>query len=84
MQETTENGTDLILYDKKNEYNNNYLALCLKGCDFIQYNSTTKNAICKCFIENMSRWVDLDSIIDKKKLLNNFIDVIKHYSPKKE
>ena len=76
LQETTENGTDLILYDKKNEYNNNYLALCLKGCDFIQYNSTTKNAICKCFIENMSRWVDLDSIIDKKKLLNRYKDDI--------
>ena len=70
---TTENGTDIILYDRKYEFNNNHLSLCAKGCNLIQYNSTTKNALCECNVKNNP--IELDSLIDKQKLLNNFIDI---------
>ena len=59
-----ENGADIILYDRKNEFNNNHLSLCAKGCNFIQYNYTTKNALCECNVE--SNPLELDSLIDKK------------------
>ena len=70
---TTENGTDVILYDRKNEFNNKHLSVCAKGCNFIQYNSTTKNVLCECNAE--SNPLELNSLIDKEKLLNNFIDI---------
>jgi hypothetical protein len=47
--------------------------VCAKGCNFIQYNSTTKNALCECNVE--SNHLESDSLIDKEKLLNNFIDI---------
>ena len=31
---TTENGTDITLYDRKNEFNNNNFSLCEKNCQF--------------------------------------------------
>jgi hypothetical protein len=43
---TTENGTDIILNDRKNEYYKKNLALCEDNCIFVNYNITTKTAIC--------------------------------------
>jgi len=36
-----------ILIKRKNEFNNNYLSLCEKNCEFIKYNSETKNVLCQ-------------------------------------
>ena len=51
---TTENGTDIILSDRKKEYsdNKNKLILCEDNCIYIGYNSNTKQSICKCNVKN--------------------------------
>ena len=71
---TTEKETDIVLYDRKNEYNVNNMSLCEKNCTFIEYNSTTKKVICECDIQNRSP-LQLDDIINKEKLLNNFVNI---------
>ena len=48
----SENGTDMTLYDRKNEYNNNNMAVCEKGCTFKNYNTNTKKAECDCNVKS--------------------------------
>ena len=71
---TNENSTDLILNDRKNEYNNNFLGLCEKDCEFIEYNIEAKSSKCNCKAKINFR-NSKDIVIDKKRLLNNFMDL---------
>ena len=48
---TTENGTDINLYDRQIEFNNNY-SVCPKNCIFNGYNSINREAICLCSIQD--------------------------------
>ena len=43
---TSNNGTDITLSDRKNEFINNNMSLCEENCDFIEYNYTIKKAKC--------------------------------------
>ena len=45
---TTENGTDIIINDRIDEYKNNNMSLCEKNCEFNGYEENTKKAQCKC------------------------------------
>ena len=47
---TTENNTDITLYDRKNEYNEKNLSLCEINCTFKEYNSSTSKVKCECLI----------------------------------
>ena len=47
---TTQSGTDIILNDRHNEFNNNNMAICEKNCSFIGYEQDTKKAKCECEI----------------------------------
>ena len=62
---TSEDGTDILLSDRKEEFNDNNMSLCENKCDFIKYDSDTKKAICECGIKyeeyNLS---DLDNKTD--------------------
>ena len=49
---TTENGTDILLDDRKNEYIDNNLSLCEINCIFKEYNKDTKKAECECETKN--------------------------------
>ena len=70
---TTENGNDIILNDRKNEYNNNNLSLCESNCSFVEYDKEKKKAICKCKPKTI--FEELINIkIDKNKLLHKIID----------
>ena len=70
----SKNGTDITVYNRRKFFNDKYLSLCQKNCEFISYNSTSKKALCQCtFKENED--IELDDIINKKKLLNNFKDL---------
>ena len=70
---TTNNGTDIILNDRKKEYNNNNFGLCENNCKYIGINNENKKANCECEIKKSFK--DIKSIsIDKDKLLNNFVD----------
>ena len=68
---TTENGTDIILNDRKQEFSDNNLSLCENNCNYTGYNSDNKQSSCDCNVKNK---MDLISeIIDNPdKLSNNF------------
>ena len=69
---TSENGTDIILNDRQNEYNTNNLSLCQNNCTFSGYDTETKKAICDCEIKTKINLIS--EIIDDKNILsaNNF------------
>ena len=71
---TTKNGTDISIYDRKNEFNQNNLSLCENNCVYKEYNFTLKKVKCECQIkEQFSQFSDI--IILEKKLLYNFINL---------
>ena len=45
---TSDRGTDIIIEDRKKEYNDKNLALCEKDCDFISYDKDNKKVSCEC------------------------------------
>ena len=72
---TTEYDTDLSSYDRKNNYNEKYLALCEKGCTYKGYNKTNKRVNCECKTKfSFPNPELLLEEIDVKELLNRFID----------
>ena len=48
---TTDNGTDISLDDRKNEFINNNMSLCEDGCKYTNYDSRTKKVNCECEIK---------------------------------
>ena len=77
-QYTTDHGTDMTLYDRKNEYNDNNLSLCEANCEFkgYSYNYLKLKVECECKIKKEMNFFS-DIHIDKKKLINQFINVKK-------
>ena len=49
---TTENGTDIILNDRHDEYNNNNMSICENNCTFIKYENNAKQSICDCKVKS--------------------------------
>ena len=66
---TTENGTDIILNDRKNEYVDNNLSLCENNCTFNGYDSITKKALCECLTKIEINLIS--EIISEENLLSN-------------
>ena len=74
---TTDQGTDIILSDRKNEFVNNNYSLCEKNCEYNGYDIDTKKASCECQVKtNMNFFSNIN--IDEDKLLNNIIDFKKN------
>ena len=71
---STENGIDLTLYDRKNDYNSKNLSLCENNCLFKEYNSDSKIVRCECPIKTEFKVIS-DIIIDQDSFLNNFINL---------
>ena len=67
---TTDEGTDIILNDRHEEYNNNNYSLCENNCSFIEYNTTSKKAICECNIK--PKQVVISKIIDDENILSTY------------
>ena len=66
---TTENGTDILLEDRKNEYINNNLSLCEYNCTYKGYNKDTKKALCEC--ESKIKIALISEIMNNKNILSN-------------
>ena len=70
---TSDRKTDIIIEDRKKEYNDKNLALCEKDCDFIGYDKYNKKVSCKCKPK-----IELTKIgniyFDKYLLLHKFTD----------
>ena len=68
---TTEDGTDITLNDRQNEYNENNMSLCENNCNFTEYDKETKKSICMCEIK--SKIYSISEIIhSKENVLENF------------
>ena len=68
---TSENGTDIIINDRQNEYVNNNLSLCQNNCTFTGYEQNTKKALCDCEVKTKINLIS-EIIDDKNKLSNDF------------
>ena len=71
---TTDAGTDISLFDRRNEYKENKLHICEDGCDYTGYNENTKKVKCSCFTK-LTLPLFSDIKVDKKELLSNFKDI---------
>ena len=73
----SDNGIDVTIYDRKNNYNENNLSLCEANCTFKGYNSSTLKAECECktksymyTVDDLSRDDLLDKMENKQSLTN--------------
>ena len=68
---TTDNGTDITIDDRKQEFIDKNLSLCELNCSYINYDIETKKSYCNCLIKNR---MDLISEIvnNSNKLAINF------------
>jgi len=48
---TTDKGTDIILTDRKYEYNKNIKSLCESKCEYEEYDTDIKKAKCECEVK---------------------------------
>ena len=62
---TTKNGTDILLTDRQNEFNDNNMLLCETNCNYNGYNN--KNAECSCGIKYEQ--IIISQIVDQKNIL---------------
>ena len=70
----TDNNTDIILKDRKEEFIEGKKTTCQNGCDFYNYNYTSKIVHCSCEVKEISdNYADM--IIDEKQFFKNFIDI---------
>ena len=72
---TSEDGTDIILSDRKNNFVDNNLTLFEEDCDFNGYNYTTGKAICSCKVKANSISKIGDIVFDKNKLYDSFMNI---------
>ena len=71
---TSDSGTDIILNDRQNEFNDNNLSLCQNNCTFTGYDTDTKKALCDCEVK--TKIILISEIIDdQNKLSNNFTEI---------
>ena len=73
---TTKYNTDIILSDRRNEFKNNNMSLCESNCEYIGYDINDKKALCECGVKIELPLIS-EIVINKDKLLNNFIDLKK-------
>ena len=68
---TTDNGTDIILDDRKEEFIINNLSLCEDICEYKGYNENSKKVSCACGVKT-KEFLITDIVADKNLLSNNF------------
>ncbi len=56
----SKNDTDLTLYSRRMDYNKNFMSVCEKDCDFINYNPSSSIVECKC--NSNSRILTVDDL----------------------
>ena len=72
---TTESGTDMTIYDRKNEFNYQNKSLCENNCEYKEYNFENKKVECECKIKTETRLLDEIKGVKPVELLNNFRNI---------
>ena len=78
---TTQNGTDILLYDRRMDiYQSTVnISLCQEGCRFQTYDLDKKKALCDCPIQKEEMNLELSQIkFDKNKMLDEFYDTLEN------
>ena len=71
---STENGTDIILNDRKEEYINNDLSPCEENCNYTNYDYENNVAICSCKVKKeLKKYSEIN--INKTLLYMSFTDI---------
>ena len=70
---TTDDGTDIIILDRKKEFNDNNYYLCENDCNYTDYNSTSKKSVCMCEVK--SKIYSISEIINNKDSLSQSFNV---------
>ena len=78
MTYTTENGTDMSIYDRKQEIEDKGKNLCQSGCKLSNYNSTNKKVKCSCDVNNKKTISRLDDISFNSVLIQNLFNELKY------
>ena len=68
---TSENGTDILLNDRKEEFIERNLSLCENKCTYNGYNENSKKVSCDCEVKSKEFLIS-EIINDENLLLNNF------------
>jgi len=71
---TSNDGTDISLQDRKNEYMDGDNIICQDDCDFSEYDYKHKKAKCECYAKD-SNSSFADMIINKEQLFKNLKDI---------
>ena len=71
---TSDDGTDITLKDRKNEFIDGNKTLCQEDCDFVDYNYNTHKVNCSCQVKASYSPADCMHI-NKKKLLENLKNI---------
>ena len=66
---TTNNGTDILLIDRQNEFIDNNMSLCENNCSFEKYDEKEKIVVCKCLIKK--KQIILSEVLNNTNILNN-------------
>ena len=73
----SENGTDVLLSDRKNDYYNNNYTTCQSNCQYSSFNSEYKFLKCECKV--VVDDIDVKNINKlSKKIYKNFYDILKN------
>ena len=68
---TTENGTDILITDRIDEFIKNNLSLCENNCNYEGYNTLDKQSTCNCQVKNEMEFIS-DIMDNPNKLSTNF------------
>ena len=71
----SKNNTDITLTDRLDEFYKENRSLCEENCTYNGYDLESKNANCECMIKTEINIDNDENIIDKDKLLNNFLNI---------
>ena len=78
---TSENGTDMLLSDRKNDILtlSQNQTMCQTGCELQSYNSTTRKAKCDCTVkvETLNN-LDINNLFDQKEIVQNFYSTLRN------
>ena len=66
---TTENGTDILINDRQDEYNNNNLSICENNCTLQKYDSDSKKSKCQCGIK--IKQIIISEVFNQTDILSN-------------
>ena len=78
---TTENGTDMLLEDRKSDIYNTSgnKVMCQTGCKFESYNKITQKAKCNCNVQVQSTQTDITKIdFSKENMAEKFLTPLKN------